>query len=173
MSYIQMAVFLFRVLYSRFSLVTYFIYSRVYMSGEGNANPLQYSCLENPRDGGTWWTAVYGVAQSRTRLKRLSSSSSSSSVYMSVSISQFIPPCPYPCPHVCSHSCPANRLICTVLLDSTYVLIYDICFPLSDLLCSVCYLHAPHMFFEWINIKHFERNLKLHLLRNSLCTYIK
>ena len=38
---------------------------------------LQYSCLENPRDGGAWWAAVYGVAQSRTRLKRLSSSSSS------------------------------------------------------------------------------------------------
>ena len=44
-------------------------------SGEGNGNPLQYSCLENPRDGGAWWAAVYGVAQSRTRLKRLSSSS--------------------------------------------------------------------------------------------------
>ena len=37
--------------------------------GEGNGNPLQCSCLENPRDGGTWWAAVYGVAQSRTRLK--------------------------------------------------------------------------------------------------------
>ena len=48
--------------------------------GEGNGNPLQCSCLENPRDGGAWWAAVYGVAQSRTRLKRLSSSSSSSSV---------------------------------------------------------------------------------------------
>ena len=47
--------------------------------GEGNGNPLQNSCLENPRDGGAWWAAVYGVAQSRTRLKQLSSSSSSSS----------------------------------------------------------------------------------------------
>ena len=46
--------------------------------GEGNGNSLQCSCLENPRDGGAWWAAVYGVAQSRTRLKRLSSSSSSS-----------------------------------------------------------------------------------------------
>ena len=45
--------------------------------GEGNGNPLQYSCLENPRDRGAWWAAVYGVAQSRTRLKCLSSSSSS------------------------------------------------------------------------------------------------
>ena len=45
------------------------------MDGEGNGNPLQCSCLENPRDGGAWWAAVYGVAQSRTRLKQLSSSS--------------------------------------------------------------------------------------------------
>ena len=44
--------------------------------GEGNGNPVQCSCLENPRDGGAWWATVYGVAQSRTRLKRLSSSSS-------------------------------------------------------------------------------------------------
>ena len=42
-------------------------------TGEGNGNPLQCSCLENPRDKGAWWAAVYGVAQSRTRLKRLSS----------------------------------------------------------------------------------------------------
>ena len=44
--------------------------------GEGNGNPLQCSCLENPRDGGAWWAAVYGVAQNQTQLKRLSSSSS-------------------------------------------------------------------------------------------------
>ena len=47
--------------------------------GEGYGNPLQCSCLKNPRDGGAWWAAIYGVAQSRIRLKRLSSSSSSSS----------------------------------------------------------------------------------------------
>ena len=45
-------------------------------SREGNGTPLQYSCLENPMDGGAWWTAVYGVTQSRSWLKRLSSSSS-------------------------------------------------------------------------------------------------
>ena len=44
--------------------------------GEGNGNPLHCSCLESPRDGGAWWAAVYGVAQSWTRLKRLSSSNS-------------------------------------------------------------------------------------------------
>ena len=41
-------------------------------NGEGNGSPLQCSCLENPRDRGVWWAAVYGVAQSRTQLKRLS-----------------------------------------------------------------------------------------------------
>ena len=46
--------------------------------GGGNGNPLQHSCLENPRDSGAWWAAIYGVAQSQTRLKQLSSSSSSS-----------------------------------------------------------------------------------------------
>ena len=56
--------------------------------GEGNGNPLQHSCLENPRDRGAWEVAVYGVSQSRTRLKRLSSNSS---VYISIPISQFIP----------------------------------------------------------------------------------
>ena len=44
-------------------------------TGEGNGNPLQCSCLENPRDVGAWWAAVYGVAQSQTRLQQLSSSS--------------------------------------------------------------------------------------------------
>ena len=49
-------------------------------NGEGDGNPLQYSCLENPRDRGAKWAAIYGVAQSRTRLKRLSSSSSKQGV---------------------------------------------------------------------------------------------
>ena len=50
--------------------------------GVGNGNALQCSCLENPREGGAWGAAIYGVAQSRTRLKRLSSSSSSSTVIL-------------------------------------------------------------------------------------------
>ena len=52
---------------------------------EGNGNPLQCSCLENPRDRGAWGAAVYGVTQSQTQLKRLSSSSSSSKVAMLIS----------------------------------------------------------------------------------------
>ena len=48
--------------------------------GEGNGNPLQCSCQENPRDGRAWWAGIYGVAQSRTRLKQLSSSSKKASL---------------------------------------------------------------------------------------------
>ena len=54
--------------------------------GEGNGNPLQCSCLENPRDGQAWWAAVYGVAQSRTRLKWLSSSSKMTMLFFSLSL---------------------------------------------------------------------------------------
>ena len=50
------------------------LYFTLSFTGEGNGNPLQCSCLENPRDGGGWWAAVYGVTQSQTRLKWLSSS---------------------------------------------------------------------------------------------------
>jgi len=52
-------------------MVVYFIYSNVNI-GEGNGNPLQYSCLENPVDGGAWWAAVHRFTQSQTWLKRLS-----------------------------------------------------------------------------------------------------
>ena len=56
--------------------------------GEANGDPLQCSCLENPRNGGAWWAAVYGVAQSHTRLKWLSSSSSSSGGPKTIGISK-------------------------------------------------------------------------------------
>ena len=59
------------------SKLTTFITVTDSVLGEGNGTPLQYSCLENPMDGGAWWAAVYGVAQSQTQLKRLSSSSNS------------------------------------------------------------------------------------------------
>ena len=51
-----------------------FTFTSLSCIGEGNGNPLHCSCLENPRDKGAWWAAVYGVTQSWTRLKRLSSS---------------------------------------------------------------------------------------------------
>ena len=58
--------------------------------GEGNGNPLQCSCLENPRDGGAWWAAVYGVTQSWTRLKGLSSSSSTVNSQMVLTLHEFL-----------------------------------------------------------------------------------
>ena len=60
---------------------------------EGNGNPLQCSCLENPKDGEAWWASISGVAQSRTQLKRLGSSSSSSSTVLGtwkLSVSNFL-----------------------------------------------------------------------------------
>ena len=74
--------------------------------GEGNGSSLQCSCLENPRDSGAWWAAVYGVAQNRTRLKRLSSSSSTASgiiftsldthvLFISFSLGCRLPECRY------------------------------------------------------------------------------
>ena len=102
--------------------------------GEGNGNPLQSSCLENPRDGGAWWAAVYGVTQSRTWLKRLRSSSS---VYMSILFSPSLPL--FLCQlcwqiqsqYLCLHSFPANRFINTIFSRLHYALIYYICFSLS------------------------------------------
>ena len=58
----------------------YYMSPLTWGTGEGNGNPLQCSCLQNPRDGRAWWAAIYGVAQSWTQLKRLNSSSSSTSV---------------------------------------------------------------------------------------------
>ena len=52
--------------------------------GEGNGNPFQHSCLENPRDGGAWWAAVYGVAQSRTRLSASAAAAAGASILVSI-----------------------------------------------------------------------------------------
>ena len=68
--------------------------------GEGNGNPLQYSCLGNPRDGGAWWAAFYGVAQSRTRLQRLSSSRSRPLVREKINISKLNPETKKWCPKI-------------------------------------------------------------------------
>ena len=90
------------------------------LSGEGNGNPLQCSCLENPRDGGAWWAVISGVVQSRTQLKWLSSSSSGCA-YQFSSVSQYWPtlrphrlqharpPCPSPTPRVYTNSCPLSQ----------------------------------------------------------------
>ena len=53
--------------------VCVYVYIYIYIYGEGNGIPLQYSCLENPMDGGAWWAVVHGVAQSQTRLSGFTS----------------------------------------------------------------------------------------------------
>ena len=55
-----------------YACLIHFPVQQTLIHGEGRGNPLQYSCLENPVDRGAWWAAIYGVAQSQTRLKRLS-----------------------------------------------------------------------------------------------------
>ena len=91
--------------------------------GEGNGNPLQCSCLENPRDRGAWWAAVYGVAQSWTWRMRLSSSSSSIPLYICTTSSLFI--CWWtlrllPCPGYCKQCCNEHWGAC-VLLDLVFL----------------------------------------------------
>ena len=78
--------------------------------GEGNGNPFQYSCLENPRDGGAWWAAVYGVAQSQTRLKQLSSSSS---VFIKVALWLF-PTSSQIIPHLIRESSYLSSTLCKI-----------------------------------------------------------
>ena len=95
-----------------------------FMHWRRKGNPLQCSCLENPRDGSAWWAAIYGVTQSRTRLKWCSSSSSSVCVYvhvyMSIPTSQFSPSPPYPLITIDLFStlwlyfCFVNKFICSL-----------------------------------------------------------
>ena len=105
--------------------------------GEGNGTPRQYSCLENPRDGGAWWAAIYGVAQSWTRLKRLSSSSSSS-VYMLMLLCLFIPLSPSPTIFTILFCVSASPFLPCKQVHQfhfsrfhIFALTYDICFSLT------------------------------------------
>ena len=101
--------------------------------GEGNGNPLQCSCLENPRDGGAWWAAVYGVAQSRTQLKRLSSSSSSSIYYFNlITYSEYL------CHHICFH---AIFLIPTCLFNTDEHICFFQCFVFTDFVTVTFYVY--------------------------------
>ena len=122
--------------------------------GEGNGNPLHYSCLENPRDGGAWWAAIYRVAQSQIRLKRLSSCSS---MHCSVQFSRSVisdslwlhglqharPPHPAPTPGACSNSYPLSQW-CDPTISSSVVPFSSClqscptsgCFPLNQFFSS-------------------------------------
>ena len=118
--------------------------------GAGNGNPLQCSCLENPRDGGAWWAAVYGVAQSRARLKWCSNSSSSFQFSGSVTsdslrphgLQQARPPCPSPTPGVYSDSSPFSQW-CHPTNSSSVV-------PFSS--CLNLFQHQG--LFQWVSSLH-------------------
>ena len=101
--------------------ILFLLLKNTYISfiGEGNGNPLQCSCLENPRDSGAWWTAVYGVAQSRTRLKRLSSSSSKSYLL----VNPWTAACQAPLSFTISRSLLKFMLIESVMLSSHLILL--------------------------------------------------
>ena len=101
-----------------------------------NGNPLQCSCLENPRDGGAWWAAVYGVAQSWTWLKRLSSSSSSSK---DPSLKPFFPDPAFALTCVCRGTPPQHGYLFPFVSEGLFLcasmcFIQNICliFPLSQ-----------------------------------------
>ena len=85
------------------------------MFREGNGNPLQYSCLENPMDGGGWWAAVHGVAQSQTRLKRLSKQQQC--VYLNSKILIYPSPTPFPLSQLLSFSVSDSLFFKLTLLE--------------------------------------------------------
>ena len=125
--------------------------------GEGNGSPLQCSCLENPRDGGAWWAAVYGVAQSWTRLKRRSSSSS----------------------RVCVHSkfliylCPTSLSI----LFGNHKFVFKVCESISVLLInsfvslfldSTCKWNHMIFVFLWLTSFTMTISRSIHVLLRAL-----
>ena len=113
-------------------------------TGEGNGNPLQCSCLENPRDGGAWWAAVSGVAQSQTWLTQLGSSSSSSSVQSLSCVQLFATPWTAACKASLSiiNSCSPSQW-CLLTISSSVV-------PFSSWLQS--FLASD--LFQWVSSSH-------------------
>ena len=129
--------------------------------GEGNGNPLQCSCLENPRDGGAWWAAIYGVTQSRTRLKWLSSSSSSGFCHTLTWISHGCTCVPHPEPpsHLPPHRIPQGHPRAPALSTLSHVLNLD-------------WRSTSHMIiykFQWYSLKsshlrpHSPKDWSIHL----------
>ena len=107
--------------------------------GEGNGNPLQCSCLEDPRDCGAWWAAISGVAQSRTRLKRLSSSSSRSTLQRKVSMLGDPPAAWFPKPTTGTQFSATEKSIQEVYNQSRVEWVKEIQYP------SLIKTHRPHL----------------------------
>ena len=145
--------------------------------GEGNGSPLQCSCLENPRDGGAWWTAVYRVAQSRTGLKWLSSSSSSSSEVQETPLlsttMQLVVKQRFPTSHKkdCSFSLPSflknpPLLLITSFLETNFLsIIYVIYFPVSAGLTQSRKRQQEIHFLMWLAMPRVKLGLILNMIR--------
>ena len=132
--------------------------------GEGNGNPLQCSCLENPRDGEPWWAAVYGVAQSWTRLKRLSSSSSSREWAVFV----------FP---ILSRTCVVSLFILTIMvrISLNFIIVFNFISPIINEIEHIFHSVSPLMcclsFKNWfggiIYIFRFQAVCRFYVLQTS------
>ena len=144
-----------------------FVHLYIETIGEGSGNPQLYSCLENPRNRGAWWAAVYGVAQSRTRLKRLSSSSSSVSI-LSICLSRRIITslyhlCVY-LSNLCHHrSVPSIHLSCLHHHISVPSIIYLSCLHQHISIPSIIYLSCLHHHISILSIYLYIYLSYLHL----------
>ena len=118
-------------------------------TGEGNGNPLQSSCLENPRDGKAWWAAIYGVAQSQTQLKWLSSSSSrlyvvcQDSLSMEFSRKEYWSKLPFPTPGINPGIKPSHILYCLKPSPHDYVTCLILVSIKIKLRCINIHLQTP------------------------------
>ena len=115
--------------------------------GEGNGNPLQCCCLENPRDGGAWWAAIYGVAQSQIRLKRLSSSNSSSRLQYQTSYvaSLFAHQCQHK--RICSNYFQNSGKVSNISTNAIFFVDESIfCFSNNELASYLVCLFYSHIF---------------------------
>ena len=149
--------------------------------GEGNGNPLQCSCLKNPREGGAWWAAIYGVAQSRTRLKRLSSSS----VIQSHNIlATEAPRAFYPCWFGDTGQEPTiaqTELYLLLLVLGPYVLCEQTLGPTAFIVLDISAMLGAHRHLCWTTVSpccHFRSRMQgkwhllfLHSLFFSYCYY--
>jgi len=150
-SWSQMFLYLQSYPYSRWNRHDWAASLSLSCIGEGNGNPLQCSCLENPKDGGAWWAAVYGVTQSPTRLKHLSSSS-----LIKITI-----------PHILMIFAWLSSILMTKKNDIiyNYFIVLKICWTLNlDLVTRAAWFFVSSVSASWSPLYHLQKlKLKVYL----------